>query len=199
MPRPRSPPRIAYVVGTEIPDDTITERLYTLYAAGDTPGLLTGNADVESDYRQFREMILYDIESRWPIESYDGGSHVGLMQIATSLGMEYVWDWTTNTQYGATLFAEKLAAATRISTRIVAANPGLLPRTPEQLENFAVVLYGPHASADLGRQYYTVATDPVLGLPKWVVNSAGNSEGVAYANDCRGSIRARPEQPGGSV
>jgi hypothetical protein len=180
----------AYVVGTQIPDDAITERLDRLYATGATPGLLTGIAQVESSYRQFTQMNLYGASARWPYESYDGGSHIGLMQVETKLGMDYVWDWTVNTREGHRVFvADKLPPAGRNAAKIMAAHPGLPPPTGKQLEDIALVYYGEHGSDELDQQYYTVGADPVTGLPTWVVNTAGNPLGVAYANKIRSCIR----------
>lgn len=51
----------------------------------------------------------------------------------------------------------------------------------------ALVLYGEYASSSLDRQYYIpqVSGDTV----DWVVNTANNPDGVAYANDARGLAR----------
>lgn len=72
----------AYIQGTAIPNATITARLRALYSGGATPDLLAQIASHESGcYCQFTNRTLYGISGRWPTESYDGGSHVGLMQV----------------------------------------------------------------------------------------------------------------------
>ena len=41
----------------------------------------------------------------WPLESYDGGSHIGLMQVP--LSMHNAWNWEKNTEKGADIFYQK--------------------------------------------------------------------------------------------
>ena len=94
----------------------------------------------------------------------------------------------TNTKTGASTFQQKLASAGCISTRIINANPGLPSLTPVQLENMALVLYGPFASAALNMQYYIPQAGP-NGTPVWVVNTANNPQGVAYADSCRSKVQ----------
>jgi hypothetical protein len=166
-----------YVVGVAIPNDAITARLSALYS-GATFNLLTGIADEESDYRQFAARTLYGVNTRWPLESYDGGSHIGLMMVPVTF--TDAWDWIANTQKGAEIFADKLATAGRIETAIRTRNPGLRVLTSSELEHMALVLYGPHGSADRSRQYYVPAPTP-SGID-WIRNTIGNQAGVEYAN-----------------
>ncbi len=100
-----------FVPGSAISRSAITERLYKLYASQNppTPGLMTGIAGKESSTMQFKARYLYGLSALWPNESYDGGSHIGLMMVASS--MEDGFDWTTNTQDGVTLFREKIDLA----------------------------------------------------------------------------------------
>ena len=202
------------IAGTEIKNATITARLYDLYANNSsltkpTPGLLTGNAQRESSYQQFgREnktpvtiVINQDCpgisDARWPKESDDGGSHIGLMQVPTTNGD--AWDWLKNTQTGWHMFVDdKLAAARRNEQRMrEAANDDRLPPLDDvQLENMAVLLYGPFAPkgslrVKLRKQYYIVENDN-SGKPIWVKNTANNPDGVRYADD----VRAKVHQPG---
>ena len=196
------------IAGTEIKDSTITARLYDLYANNSsltkpTPGLLTGIAQHESSYQQFgREaktqgtiVVNQDCpgisDDRWPKESDDGGSHIGLMQVPTT--NEDAWDWLQDTQSGWHIFVnDKLAAARRNASRIRRHHPGLRPLNETELENMAVLLYGPFAPkgslrVKLRRQYYTVESDSA-GTPTWVKNTANNPEGVAYVDQVRAKI-----------
>jgi hypothetical protein len=165
-------PVTAYIVGNSIPDADITARLVSLYARGATPNLLTGIASRESNYRQFRDLALYGVSAKWPNESYDGGTHMGLMQVVTTY--EHAWDWHANTEYAAKLFTrEKLPAARRNENAIrrgeqrtsVPGHPGLRELTDTEHEMMALVLYGPFApggenvpaanrAEQLAKQYY---------------------------------------------
>jgi hypothetical protein len=174
------------VTGTRILGDDITARLLSLYK-GATPRLMTGVAQVESSYFQFKRRPLYGTSAFWPAESAsDGGSHIGLMMLPTADDLRYAWDWQVNTQAGVTLFNAKLASAQRLMTGIIKQHPGLRKLTPVELERMALVLYGPEASANLGQQYYAPARSGNGWT--WIVNNAGNPGGVAYANSCFNSI-----------
>ncbi|MFQ6082400.1 MAG: hypothetical protein ACE5WD_03465, partial [Candidatus Aminicenantia bacterium] len=73
-------PVIVTITGVTIPETLITDRLVQLYH-GPTARLMTGLAQVESSYLQFSTRTLYNRTDLWPQESYDGGSHIGLMQV----------------------------------------------------------------------------------------------------------------------
>jgi len=184
-----------YVVGTPIPDANVTARLVSLYADGATPRLLTGIAYKESTYRQFFTKTKYGKSAPWPNESYDGGSHVGLMQVATSgstisgsQGVSNAWDWQANTKFGEALFREKLALALSRENAMRASRPSLRALTGVERENMALLLYGPYSSGLILRQYYVPAPAPGGGL-QWVVNTNGNAAGVQYADQVRSSIQ----------
>ena len=177
------------VTGTRITAPAVTRRLVALYtkAKGATPRLMTGVAQVESSYLQFKRRKLYGTAAFWPVEgASDGGSHIGLMMMPTSDEIEYAWDWQVNVTAGVALFQDKLAAAQRKVTSIIAQHPGLRGLTPVELEHMALLLYGPKATADSSRQYY--APRKSGGRWTWVVNTAGNPQGVAYANSCFSAI-----------
>lgn len=180
-----APAVTATITGVALDANAITTRIQTLYRNGATPRLPTGIAEVESSYLQFRSRTLYGRADLWPTESYDGGSHIGLMQMPVA--MDVAFSWEENTGQGVALFEDKLRAARRIMHRIIQNNHGLRQLTDVELENMGLVLYGPHASADLGRQYYAPAPAAGGGVD-WVVNTAGNNAGVTYANNCRGSM-----------
>jgi hypothetical protein len=171
-----------FVTGTRVPAADITERLVNLYAGGATPRLMTGITDVESNYLQFKRRSLYGVTAFWPYEAYDGGSHIGLMMMPTAQKIDYAWNWQTNASDGVDLFKQKLASAQRIMTAIIKNHNGLRTLSSVELEHMAVVLYGPAASADRGKQYYV----PVQSRKgwDWIVNTAGNKDGVMYADSC---------------
>jgi len=171
-------PITIYIVGTAIPDSDITNRLVTLYG-GATPNLMTGIAMRESSYQQFATSTLFGVSARWPHESFDGGSHIGLMQMPVN--QANAWDWLANTSNGVNLFNGKLAAAGRVTNRIIRAHPGLRQLNGVELEHMGLVLYGPHASANLSEQYFAPVRTATGGLD-WAVNTAGNPDGVAYAD-----------------
>ncbi len=214
-----------FIVGSAIPDADITARLVSLYAHGATPNLLTGIAAKESSYAQFTDRPLYGVAARWPTENDDGGSHIGLMQVKTTY--DRAWDWHANTEEGRRLFMrDKLPAATRNERRIrngdakdnIPGHPGLRQLTDVELENMAVLLYGPCApgpdarpdecpgarvttlAEKVARQYYAPACqggtivqqhNDLLcqgGSWEWVVNTAGNSGGVKYVDSVRSKI-----------
>ena len=178
------------ITGTRIPGDAITARLVSLYK-GATPRLMTGVAQVESSYFQFKRRLLYGTSAFWPIESAPNdvspsGVHIGLMMMPTKDNLQYAWDWQVNTQAGVNLFKAKLASAQRLMTAIIKQHPGLRKLTPVELEHMALVLYGPAASADHDEQYYAPVRSGSGWI--WIVNTAGNPDGVAYANSCLSSI-----------
>lgn len=174
------------ITGVPVPNHDITERLVSLYQ-GATPRLMTGVAQVESSYFQFRGRLLYGTSALWPYESaQDNGSHIGLMMMPTPESLKYAWDWRVNTQAGVTLFKAKLGSAKRLMKRIIQMHPRLRELTSVELEHMALVLYGPYASADLGKQYYAPARSGNGWT--WIVNDAGNPLGVGYADGCFQSI-----------
>jgi hypothetical protein len=182
------------ITGTSIPNDAITTRLVSLYAAGATPRLLTGIAQTESTYRQFAEITLYDDDDLWPLESYDGGSHIGLMQMPVS--MQMAWDWLANTQGGYALFQQKLSLAIRYANSIVSTHTGLPALTSKQIEQMAVLLYGPGASGSLTKQYYIPTCSGTVngatcqgGKWAWTVNTNGNTVGVTYVTNIYSNIQ----------
>ena len=180
-------PVTAYLIGVSIPDADITAQLVNLYTGGATSNLMTGIAERESSYTQFVKRPLFGISALWPTESFDGGSHVGLMQLQLvnrdlTVNIAYAWNWLSNTATGVSLFANsKLLAATRLTSRVIASHPGLRQLNPVELEHVALILYGPYASPNLSEQYYAPVPAPNGGW-SWAVNTPGNPNGVAYAN-----------------
>jgi hypothetical protein len=143
-----------------------------------TPNLMTGVAEKESMYAQFETPEVcpyhpdlwdlyanYGILAKWPEEPYvssggvctgtDGGTHIGLMQMATTF--PDAWDWTTNASDAVNLFSgttkpNKIQLAATYANDIIKGDSkskppipgysGLNPPVGSQLENMALVLYG---------------------------------------------------------
>jgi hypothetical protein len=180
------------VTGVAIPAATVTQQLLDLYKSGTSKRLMTGIAKKESNYRQFATRTLFGQPGLWPNESYDGGSHVGLMQMPVA--MDTAWDWNVNTTAGVKLFQGKLNSIVGPMDYTFRVNhTGLRTLSPTEREDMALVLYGPYASADLGKQYYvpscvggTVSGKECTGgAGQWAKNTAGNSAGVAYADSVK--------------
>ncbi len=178
-------PVVITVTGAQIPDDWITTRLVGLYASGATPRLMTGIAEVESTYQQFEVRTLYKYNGYWPTESHqDGGSHIGLMMVDTSLALKNAWSWRENTAEGVSEFVnDKLAAAGRVINKIIKSHPGLRKLSGAELENVALVFYGPYGAKG---PYYAPA--PTGSGWVWVKNPA-NPNGVAYADSVRSMVQ----------
>ena len=165
------------VTGTQIPNATITQQLTALYN-GTTPNLLTGIATVESGYRQFNNALeKYGVMGDWPLESSeDGGSHIGLMQMPTS--MAYAWDWLANSQEAAGLFAANARQSENHESNVRAAHPTMPGMTGLEHENNALSLYR------IGRYYYI----PDVAFTAWIADP-DNATGVDYAASVRLSLQ----------
>jgi hypothetical protein len=159
-----------------------TAQLLSLYNGRATPRLMTGIAEEESAYNQFQlpgrgspaEPDLFNgIQGFWPYESYDGGSHTGLMMFPTSFAT--AWDWQQNTNSGVNdttwgFAGSDLPYANRMANWIIPGSKGnakqeipavpahtpLSPPTGVQLENVALVLYGPYAHRLYWAQQYYI-------------------------------------------
>ncbi|TMB09520.1 MAG: hypothetical protein E6J71_27980 [Deltaproteobacteria bacterium] len=91
------------------------------YPSDGTPNLLTGVAMHEGTYHQFWTVLstptpnedlfgLYSkfgIAAQWPHESYDKGTHIGLMMVKTTASA--AWNWLTNINTGMGVFRMRLA------------------------------------------------------------------------------------------
>lgn len=168
----------ATVSGASIPASSYTSVLGSLYASGATPTLLEQIATYESSYAQFTARTLYKVSALWPTESYDGGSHIGLMQVATTGGIGLAFDYNQNAQSGATLFMGNLGIATKRLNSLYKANKGLTAPTGVMIEDEALSYY----NVGTGPRYWIV-TKGTSGVPQWTENTAGDPQGTAYA-DC---------------
>lgn len=210
-----------YLTGGPMNPTAVSNFLVSLYATGTTPRLFTGVAEVESRSRHFcipgktcssKQAPLYGILQYWPHESYDGGSHIGLLMVEPK-NWGVVWNWKTNATTGVGLFvSEKLRYAKEMENKIrkYRRGPGLPSLTPRQLEDMALVLYGPSAKyGSVDAQYYRAkcSSGPTTnvtviennqritykrcggGMWVWDVNDEYNNEGVEYVRDVRRSIK----------
>lgn len=195
-----------YVVGTEVPQSLIISQLLSSYV-GVTPDLMAKLAKKESGIRQFciagmncpsAQPDLYNINEYWPEESFDGGSHIGIMMMPVT--MKDAWDWTQNTMDGVNLYKNKVTIGINYERQIVQQwaktyKVQLRNLTVTERETMGLVLYGPNASTDLWRQYYYPKLGPTFTWD-WAVNDGGNigdpfpgnADGVAYANSVRSQV-----------
>jgi hypothetical protein len=97
--------------------------------------------------------------------------------------MDDSWDWLTNTQTGADIFAQKVRSAKTFERKLRKQYRGLRALTDVERENMALVLYGPKADPDPLKQYYI--PQMIGSIWDWVVNTANNPQGVAYADNVR--------------
>ena len=171
--------RTAYVDGTAIPNATVTSRLTGLYSGGATPNLLAHIAAWESGcYCQFKLGSLFGVSGRWPVESYDGGSHVGLMQVPN--GMVNAFDWVTNTQAGSAVFQQKLTYVRNWVSGQRNGHPTLPDLSGSQYEDDALVFYGPFA---VELEHYYIHNTAYSG---WILNP-NCAHGQGYVANVRGS------------
>jgi hypothetical protein len=166
------------VTGTAIPDATITARLKTLYdpESGGTDSICCGIASKESSYIQFKPgCTKYGRTDRWPHESFDGGTHIGLMQVETTFTR--AWDWLKNTEKGVNIYEENINQSHIHVNNVRSAHPGLRDLTAVEHENNALSIYR------CGNIYYYRWNDDDVN-PDWEINTS-NTTGVNYADDVR--------------
>ncbi len=146
------------------------------YAQFQTPAVCNGYPDLWS------LDATYNTLAKWPEEpgvydnngsciGTDGGTHIGLMQVMTDADQgsdPNAWNWVTDAADGVGLFSgtppaeystksNRMQTAASLEKQIMSQYPrGALPTlTGYQLENMALVLYGPSAKTGLNQQYYT--------------------------------------------
>jgi hypothetical protein len=185
------------ITGAAIPDGLITSHLIELYD-GATDALLTGIASKESSYRQFRRLTIYGRQGLWPNESMESkpGSHIGLMMVPITKGIDNAWDWTANAKTGQEIFQAGYQTAKNRMMNFVRGIPGraefchngLRNLSPVELEDWGISLYGPYATDILKKQYY-IPTRDATGRCIWKINKDGNPGGLAYTMDVRSRIK----------
>ncbi|MGH9453174.1 MAG: hypothetical protein ACRD2O_04300, partial [Terriglobia bacterium] len=179
-----------YVLGTAIPNATITSRLESLYT-GATYGLLTGIAMHESNYGQFYSYAEMGLLGKWPHGNAALGgvapdTYVGLMQVPN--GMAPGFDWYTNTLTGKNTFQQKLSTAGTCETTEQGTYKGLPSLSGSQLEENALVFY----AGDSGTGTCSQVSPNLYWIPNgtgtaWVVNTS--SPGYNYVNNVEGDIQ----------
>jgi hypothetical protein len=171
------------ITGSAIPASNITARLTSLYAptnvTGYTPQLLCQIAMQESTYMQFKKRTLYGVSALWPNENGNtptvlAGTYIGLLQVPTSMATAF--DWYSNTEKGANIFMNKIAAVLRYQNRQVARVTNLPAMSGLQIEDSALSLYGGFVDSTRKKKpalrYYIPGT--VNNTPTWVLNPADN-------------------------
>jgi hypothetical protein len=164
-----------YVDGTIIPNDAIKLRLVQLYSGGGYPQLMTGIAGVETGWLQFGNkggtvapFTLFGKTGQWPSESYDGGSHIGVMQVDVRRFNTLTdgYDWEHNTLDGVNFFvSEKLVKARQQEDCLRRVYTTLPALTQQQSEQDALVWYGPPSTVAQTR------LDHTCKLAYWIPNT----------------------------
>jgi hypothetical protein len=183
-------------------------------SGGMHPDLWSLDADYGISWAKWpEEPYIYDSNNN--CTGTDGGSHIGLMQVMTDSDQSSdpnAWDWTTNAADGVGLFSgtppaeygtkvhgklinpNKMQTATSYETDIMSEFPkGALPSLAGyQLENMALLLYGPGASSDPTEQYYWPTCSGTVDSKdncstgwQWNENSSGNQGGTEYVDKVR--------------
>lgn len=201
-----------YVVGPSgnVPEPSITAYATSLYGAYSppTPALMTGIAMQESDYRQFETQTIYGKTAKWPLPSYRGSHHSGLMMVEPArFGPAILWNWKTNVWQGLNFWnTEKRSIALSVENSIRASTNNVLRSLhDDERENMITTLYGEGAEAGNYGQYYRADCTGTIqgkncngGAWRWVINdtpyppgaSKTNPDGAAvkgvkYTNDVR--------------
>jgi hypothetical protein len=170
-----------YVLGTPIPNATITSRLTALYS-GATSALLTGIAMTESSYQQFASQSRMGFTGDWPLgntanQYTTADSYVGPMQVPNN--MLDGFDWISDTSDGGSIFQSKLNSASSYSSSEQKTYPSLPALTGVQLENVALVYY----DGISGVEFYT----PNASGNGWVQTT--NSVALTYVSNIRNDIQ----------
>ncbi len=179
-----------WVLGTPIPNNTITTRLCGLYS-GATSGLLTGIAMQETGYVQFYTYTEMGVQGKWPYGNQIAGqgtpldSQVGLMQVPngmTSSGGP-AFDWYTNTSNGLSTFQGKLSAVQTYVSGLRSQHSGLPDLSGSQYEDNQLILYGGWLLGSNGN-YFWVPNSTFTG---WVKNTS--APGYSYVNTVRNDVQ----------
>ena len=179
-----------YIDGQNPPAGVIANRLISAYAAimpsGGTQRLMIGLAQKESTFQQFASFKhpTYQLAGTWPNDNASApggaGGHVGLLQVSTA--MDTAFDWTANISASASLLSVKLASARSVMNSYRSRYPRLPVLSGAQLEDDAVIYYGPYGS--IGAYWV-----PNGAGNAWVKNS-GNPNGVAYVDAVKNGVNS---------
>jgi hypothetical protein len=183
-----------WVLGTVIPNNTISCRLVSLYS-GATSGLLTGIAEVETGgygYAQFYSYTEMGLLGKWPLGNQTStpnaplDSHVGLMQVLngmTSAGGP-AFDWYTNTSNGLNTFQGKLSTVQTYVSNLRSQHTGLPDLSGSQYEANQLILYGGWLLGS-NANYYWVPNSTFTG---WATNTS--APGYSYVQTVFGNIQS---------
>jgi hypothetical protein len=125
----------------------------------------------------------YGIHGCFPTQSgQDGGSHIGLIQISTTMTDAY--DWAQNIQDGIDLFDTKMSEAGQHEANLRHTYPNLGVLSTVQKEKDALFRYGPFAGTGSSLGWYWV---PNSAKNAWIKNT-GNPNGTGYVDDVLGKV-----------
>ncbi|MEZ5399858.1 MAG: IPT/TIG domain-containing protein [Bryobacteraceae bacterium] len=185
-----------YVDGAQIGEFEIGQRLEMLYLSYDpnraTPRLMAGLSWAESQRWQFgdksKEFGLFGIQGLWPNESYDGGSHIGLMMVPTR--MDRAFDWFTNTDNGVSLFVtdkRPRALSYEAEKTEYFSDRGIQLRSlnPSEREDNTLCYYG---EAALGIRELGPYWIPIANGSGWQKNK-NHSKCTSYVDKVRGHLQ----------
>ncbi|HLI84442.1 MAG TPA: hypothetical protein VKV17_11020 [Bryobacteraceae bacterium] len=131
-----------------------------------------------------RSLFTPPAQGMWPNESCDGGSHIGLMMVPTT--MADAFNWQQNATDGVHLFAnDKLRRAGKYEDYCMSVYPKLRALTLQESELDGLVFYGPGAT--LFNAGYGAYWIPNAAGTDWEVNNGpnGNPVGVDYVTVCK--------------
>jgi hypothetical protein len=175
-----------YVLGTTIPNATISSRLLSLYSSGAAPTLLKGIACYESSYMQFAQAVMMGGIGYWPNGNNTGtqDKYVGLMMVPngmTSSGGP-AFDWYTNTSSGLNVFQGKLSTVQSYVSGLRSQYSTLPDLTASQYENNQLILYGGWLQNNNANYYWV----PNSAYTAWIINTS--SPGYNYVQSVRNDI-----------
>jgi len=175
--------RTVHVDGTQIPTSmlksALISRYQTLQPTG-TSNLFTGIAWNESKYKQFVQFPWHQINGCWPNQSYDGGSHIGITQVPTTMNEAY--DWGANVVGGVNLFStDKMNAAVAWENTQRSSHPQLRALSTAERERDALVFWGPYAGTVYGQRLGAYWVPNAAGTD-WVKNSRQNPHATAWVD-----------------
>lgn len=195
-------PATLFVTGAALPEPTVTAKLKSLYT-GPTSALLTGVAEVETKYasggtfngqfsthRQNAQGVAFPLKpvgvvGYWPTESFDGGSHIGLMQVPANV--LWAWDWEENAKKGEAVLRESRRIAVVREQEERRPCNGRLPELNEVKRE------------DNALRLYRYGTSPSLlywrrhpNCREWIYNEFKEKKGdtrVDYVHEVRSNMR----------
>jgi len=173
----------AFITGSSIPKDSVTNQLVSLYPNGATPRLLTGIAMEESSYQQFTNTKVDGVTVLWPTAA---GCHIGLMGYGPPSVFDEIiaWSWIENTKAGATIFKGDLPISDANEKIFRKHNPQLPKLTLTQREDNALCYYKNGTAP--AKSYWLPSNDG----KSWIKSSGCLNDGNKnYADVARADIQ----------